>query len=105
MGRLAEPRSLPDLSGLAGLPDRLAEARGDLSIRELSRLLTRAGFPISDTMAGRYERGLSEPSAAYLGAFCLLCNVSPCWLLYGQDRECYGWGDGAGADAGPGRDQ
>lgn len=58
------------------LPERLKEARGTRSQREVAEALG-----IKQTAYSRYEQGVNTPGAEVIYKICITLNVSADWLL------------------------
>lgn len=59
--------------------DRLRTIRGDIPIPAFSKR-----FSVSKSTLTRYEKGLSQPDAAFLNKVCDEFDICPTWLLTGK---------------------
>lgn len=73
------PEFIKTLNRDIEISQRFKEARGDVTLQELSQL---TGFSASSCL--RIEQGNASPKVTYLTRFCKALNVNPLWIMFGD---------------------
>lgn len=70
-------------------PGRLVQKReaAGYSQRGLVGAFAKAGYSLTNTQLGRYERGIATPKATFIVHFCIVLDANPVWVLTGKGLE------------------